>query len=290
MPYKIAIASGKGGTGKTTVSVNLFHYIWKYLTESIQLIDCDVEEPNDAIFFQNTEIVFNKDIFQLVPEINTEVCTYCRKCAEYCEFNAISIIPSIKFSEVNATLCHSCGACSVACKFGAITEQTEQIGNIKHYNLGIGEGLAEGILKIGSPMQTILIKELKKETLSSADVVIYDAPPGTSCPVVETVADADYTILVTEPTPFGLNDLKLAVQLLQEIEKPFGVIINKAGLGNSDVHNYLKENQIQLLGEIPFKKEYAGQYAAGELMKNIPPEIEICYLQIINQLKKRIGL
>lgn len=178
----------------------------------------------------------------------------------------------------------------MACKFGAITEQTEQIGNIKHYNLGIGEGLAEGILKIGSPMQTILIKELKKETLSSADVVIYDAPPGTSCPVVETVADADYTILVTEPTPFGLNDLKLAVQLLQEIEKPFGVIINKVGLGNSDVHNYLKENQIQLLGEIPFKKEYAGQYAAGELMKNIPPEIEICYLQIINQLKKRIGL
>jgi len=282
---KIAIASGKGGTGKTTVSVNLYHFINKLKGEKVQLVDCDVEEPNDLLFFQDAEVSKEETINQLVPRIDNDKCTYCRKCVEWCEYNAIVVIPPVKFAEVNASLCHSCGACLVACEFDAMQEYPEPIGKVTHYKTDSGEMLVEGKLKIGSSMQTMLIKELKKRVPEDADWILFDAPPGTSCPVVETVSDVDYIILVTEPTPFGLHDLSLMVELLKEINKPFGVIINKAGLGDNKVYDYLKDENIEIIGEIPFDKSYASKYAEGSLLTNLTPEIEKRYVEIIKKLE-----
>ena len=287
MSYKIAIASGKGGTGKTTVSVNLYHFIYTTFCRNIQLVDCDVEEPNDALFFSGAKLTSSTTINQLIPKIDVDKCTFCRKCVDYCEYNAIVVIPPVNFAEVNSSLCHSCGACLVACEFDVITEKPEPIGQASFYDTGIGNGLVEGRLKIGSAMQTLLIKEVKKLVSNSDGITIYDAPPGTSCPVVETVSDADYVILVTEPTPFGLHDLKLTVELLKDIKKPFGVIVNKSGLGNADVYSFLEKESIELLGEIPFDKAYASQYAKGELLENIPERMKDSYVKITKKLERR---
>lgn len=284
---KIAVASGKGGTGKTTVSVNLYHAIGKYFDKNIRLVDCDVEEPNDVIFFKDLKLVEKKEVHQLIPKIDTQTCTFCRKCVEWCEFNAITLVKILAFAEVSNDLCHSCGACSVACKFGAITEYPQPLGVISHYETEIGNGLTEGCLEVGSPMQTMLIKEVKKTVSSDNAVIIYDAPPGTSCPVVETVSDADYIILVTEPTPFGLHDLKIMVELLKDLQKPFGVIVNKAGLGSNEVYIYLEENKIELLGKIPFSKEYAANYASGDILVDILPEIEATYWEMAKNILTR---
>jgi len=287
MPLKIAIASGKGGTGKTTVSVNLQYFISKYLTPDVLLADCDVEEPNDRIFFPDAKLVSSSEVSQMVPEIDTGKCTFCRKCVEYCEYNAIVVIPPVKYAEVNPSLCHSCGACIVACRDGAITEKPVPVGEINVLDTGTGRGLVEGSLKIGSAMQTMMIKELKKSISAGYEVVLYDAPPGTSCPVVETVADVDYVILVAEPTPFGLNDLVLMVELLMDIGKPFGVIINKAGIGNRDIYSYLEEQNIDIIEEIPFDRNYAGRYASGDLLRNIDNGTANRYLNIVHFLEKR---
>ena len=152
---KIAIASGKGGTGKTTVSVNLYYFIGSLCNNNVHLVDCDVEEPNDALFFPEAKMTSEKQVFQHIPEIDTEKCTFCRKCADWCEFNAIRIVKNMRFAEVNHDLCHSCGACFVACNFGAITEHPQPLGIISHFETGIGKGLTEGCLNVGSSMQTI---------------------------------------------------------------------------------------------------------------------------------------
>ena len=287
---KIAIASGKGGTGKTTVSVNLYYILSHLCSQSVLLVDCDVEEPNDAIFFPKAVKSDKNQIFQIIPEIDTEKCTFCRKCSDWCEFNAVSIVKSLGFAEVNQDLCHSCGACIVACEYGAITENPQLLGVITNFETGIGVGITEGRLKVGSSMQTALIKQVKKSSRDSAEIIIYDAPPGTSCPVVETVADADFVILVTEPTPFGLHDLKITVELLNDLQKPFGVIVNKAGLGNDEVYRFLADNQINLLGKIPFTTAYAANYASGNILHNISNEIENTYLEIIKKLKVKTGI
>ena len=287
MTYKIAIASGKGGTGKTTVSVNLFHHFKNVKGEKVQLVDCDVEEPNDIIFFPNAILKKELEVFQLIPEIDKEKCTFCRKCVSYCEFNAIVVIPPVQFAEVSSSLCHSCGACSVACDENAITEKPAPIGKVSFYRQD-EFNITEGKLKIGSAMQTMLIKELKRLVPNGQDIVIYDAPPGTSCPVVESVSNADYVVLVTEPTPFGLHDLKLMVELLSDIRKPFGVIVNKSGLGSNTIYEYLEENDIELLGEIPFNEKYAASYAAGDLLNDISPDISGIYERIIEKLEQKI--
>jgi MinD superfamily P-loop ATPase len=286
---KIAVSSGKGGTGKTTISVNLYFFIEKFLNKNVRLIDCDVEEPNDLLFFATAVKINSNEVFQQVPEIDTDKCNFCRKCAEWCEFNAISIVKSLGFAVVNPDLCHSCGACVEACNFGAISEHPKPLGTISHFNTGFGNGIVEGRLKVGSSMQTSLIKKVKK-AVDSAEIIIYDAPPGTSCPVVETVANADFIILVTEPTPFGLHDLKIMLELLMNMRKPFGVIVNKAGLGSRDVYRFLNENNIEILGEIPFTKEYAGDYASGKILENISKEIEKIYREIIEKLELKIAV
>jgi len=265
MSFKIAIASGKGGTGKTTVSVNLFKWIIQHWTEKVQLVDCDVEEPNDHIFLPEYLISKAQEIVQLIPKIDLNNCTFCRKCVEWCEFNAIVVIPPAQFAEVNNSLCHSCGACLIACEDNAMIEYPHPIGKANFYTNNSSLGLLEGELKIGSSMQTMLIGELKKLANPEAEIIIFDSPPGTSCPVVESVADSDFVILVTEPTPFGLHDLKLTVDLIRELKINFGVIVNKAGLGTDNIYDYLKKEKIELLGKIPFSKEYASMYARGQL-------------------------
>ncbi len=265
MSFKIAIASGKGGTGKTTVSVNLFKWIIQHWTEKVQLVDCDVEEPNDHIFLPEYLLSHQQEVTQLIPKIDLNNCTFCRKCVDWCEFNAIVVIPPVQFAEVNNSLCHSCGACLIACEDDAMIEYPHPIGKANFYKNGNGSGLLEGVLKIGSSMQTMLIGEIKKLADSEAEVIIFDSPPGTSCPVVESVADSDYVILVTEPTPFGLHDLKLTVDLIRELKIDFGVIVNKSGLGTDDIYEYLENENIELLGKIPFDKEYASNYAKGDL-------------------------
>jgi MinD superfamily P-loop ATPase len=284
VPFRLAIASGKGGTGKTTVAVNLFHYISKDYSRSVQLMDCDVEEPNALLFLKDAVLDAEDVATQLIPVIDTDKCTFCRKCVNYCEFNAIVVIPFAGFAEVNPSLCHSCGACLVACEDGAITEYPSEIGKIRSYKPGQNGMLTEGRLKIGSAMQTMLIKKTKQHIWKDVDVLISDAPPGTSCPVVETVSDADYVILVTEPTPFGLYDLKLTVEMLREIQKPFGVIINKAGVGDHKVEEFLIEQKIDLLGEIPYSKEYASKYASGNILDKLSIKTEVQYKSIIRKL------
>lgn len=288
MSFKIAIASGKGGTGKTTVSVNLYQYLKDNICDSIKLVDCDVEEPNSKIFFPELTATKTETINQMIPVINEDKCIFCKKCVDYCEFNAVSVIPSAKYAKINPDLCHSCGACLVACQFDSITEHPIPIGDVNYFESNNNDNIAEGRLNIGSAMQTMLIKEVKKKTSKDADLIIYDAPPGTSCPVVETVADANYIILVTEPTPFGLHDLKLTVDLLKDIDKPFGVIVNKAGLGNNDVYEYLESNDIELLGKIPFSKEYARMYAEGNLLDSANCIMKVHYKAIANNIEKRL--
>ena len=286
---KIAIASGKGGTGKTTVAVNLYYFLSKKMDNLVKLVDCDVEEPNDMLFFKYGELAERKEVVTLVPKIDTKKCTFCKKCSDWCEFNAISIVKALKFAEVRNDLCHSCGACSVACEFGAITEHAQPLGNITKYKTNFGSGVIEGRLEIGSAMQTSLIKEVKKSVDSSEDLILLDAPPGTSCPVVETISDADFIILVTEPTPFGLHDLQLTVDLIRELKIPFGVIVNKAGLGNNEVFRYLEQQNIELIGTIPYSRDYASAYSKGELLTTISDEIAEYYesaVQRIIQIKQ----
>ena len=261
---KIAVASGKGGTGKTFISTNLFHTLSKnnYRTT---LVDCDAEAPNAVAFFKS-ELVKKTEVTQQVPVINTDICTFCGKCHEYCNYNAILILPPVKIIKVIEDLCHDCGACSAACKFEAITEKPVSLGQVTTYSVNGKTSLLEARINIGVMSPVTVIKSAIKEIDNMSDVAILDSPPGTSCPFVQTSASADYVILVTEPTPFGLSDLKQSVETLRTINKPFGVIINRAGLGNDSVSDYLNRENIPLLLEIPFNKEIAVHYSNGKLV------------------------
>lgn len=252
-------------------------------------MDCDVEEPNAALFFpqaiENSKVQVNQEI----PFIETDKCTFCRKCADYCEFNAILVITPIGFAKVSPELCHSCGACTVACEHEAISLREEPIGQLTHYHIETGRGIKEGKLKIGSPMQTIVIRALKKSLPSNMDILLFDAPPGTSCPVVETISGVDYLVLVTEPTPFGLFDLKLMVSLTEKMKIPFGVVINKANIGTRELFFYLQDHNIEILSEIPFDKNYAANYATGKLFNDVPQEIASAYKVLSEKLMKKAG-
>jgi len=261
---KIAIASGKGGTGKTFVATNIFHVLVKNQIDAV-LVDCDAEAPNAVAFFK-TKQTRAVEVTQLVPVIDTGACTFCGKCHEYCNYNAIFILPPMKIINVIEDLCHGCGACSVACRYGAITEKSVSLGVVNLYSINGNPSLVEARMNIGVMSPVPVIKAAVKQIDKQSEVVILDSPPGTSCPFIQTVESADYVILVTEPTPFGLSDLKQSVETLKKIDKSCGVIINRAGLGNLDVYDWLKENNITLLMEIPFDEEIAKMYSIGELV------------------------
>lgn len=287
MAIQIAVASGKGGTGKTTVATNLFHALNSERAGSALLVDCDVEEPNAQLFFQENRVRTRSTINQEIPQIDIPNCTFCRKCAEYCEFNAVVIIPPAGYAEVNPSLCHSCGACLVACPSEAIHVQYEPIGTLTHFHDQDGNRLIEGRLKIGSAMQTMVIRSLKQAIPDRESIVILDAPPGSSCPVVETIADADYILLVTEPTPFGLHDLKLMLSLVREMDKAFGVVVNKANLGNRELYDYLEKEHVEIISEIPFSRSYAAQYAKADLFVEMPPEVRTAHQKIFEKLSQK---
>lgn len=279
---KIAIASGKGGTGKTLVSTNLF-YSAQQAGISVVLADCDAEEPNVAEFIQG-EIVHSETVSQNIPVIDVNVCVFCGKCHEYCNYHAIVYLPPSGFIQVVEELCHDCGACLVACQYGATTEKIKQLGQVRTMVVHDQTKIIEGSANVGvySPVPVIrqTIRELNGESLS-----LLDSPPGISCPFIATVEKADYVVLVTEPTPFGVNDLKLSAAILNHLGKPFGVIVNRAGLGNRDVYEWLEQNGISLLMEIPFDKEIARIYSEGRLLAEVIPAYRIQFMKLLDDLK-----
>jgi len=253
---RIAIASGKGGTGKTTVAVNLALSLAAY--QPVQLMDCDVEEPNDHIFLHFVvDQVYSVE--KLLPRVDENLCTYCGKCAEACEFKAIAIIGN-KILVYN-DLCHGCGLCAMVCPTGAITENPHELGVIES---GEADGFqfARGVLNIGEVMATPIIHELKDE-LDSNDLAILDAPPGTGCPTIAAIHGADIALLVTESTPFGLHDLRAAVGVARSLSVPVAVIINRYGIGDDRVESYCAAEGIPIVLRIPFSREIASLYSRG---------------------------
>ena len=260
---RIAIASGKGGTGKTLISTNLF-YILQQLNYKVTLIDCDAEEPNVMVFFKG-EGEYEHDVVQNIPVIDEHKCTYCGKCQEYCSYNAIFLLKDIKTIRILEDLCHGCGACSVACVYGAISEKEISLGKISGFHSDLHSLIIEGRVRVGVYSPVSVIKAAIKEA-GNNEIILMDSPPGTSCPFIQTVAVADFVILVTEPTPFGLSDLIQSVETLKTMNKPCGVIINRAGLGDNKVYEYLIQEDIPLLMEIPFDRAIASHYSKGEIV------------------------
>jgi MinD superfamily P-loop ATPase len=263
--FKLVIASGKGGTGKTTVAVNLALAL-SNTEQKVQLLDCDVEEPNAHLFLK-PQIEAEHIIGIPVPEINRDRCSYCGRCSEICVFKVLSV-----FSDqvmILPELCHGCGSCSYLCPEKAITEVERSIGVVEKGSFG--ELLfAHGRLNPGEAMSPPLINAVKK--LAAADrYCIIDAPPGTSCSVVSAVNACDYCLLVTEPTPFGLNDLDLAFRMVKSLGIPAGVVINRCDLGYMGVENYCRQHNLPVLEKIPFDRELAEMYARGEpVVKTLP--------------------
>lgn len=273
----IAIASGKGGTGKTTLSVNLAHFLANEYAKAghkILLADLDVEEPNSGIFL-NGEIT-NKEVkYRLVPKWDDGLCTLCKRCANICQYNALAFIgiSVVIFPE----LCHSCYLCSDFCPENALPMTKHRMGELTKYKINNYLDFVESRLDIGVEQATPLIKETKKyieQSKNQYKTIILDSPPGTSCPVMEAVKDVDIVILVTEPTPFGLYDLKLAVETMKELNKQFVVVINKYGIGNNDIDNYCKNNEIQIIGKIPHLRAAASLYSDGDILIDKIPEIQ----------------
>jgi MinD superfamily P-loop ATPase len=249
----ISIASGKGGTGKTTVAVNLALSLG-----TAQLVDCDVEEPNVHLFL-DTDLERVEEVGIPIPRVDLSKCDFCRECANFCEYHAIAVVPNevLVFNE----LCHGCGGCALVCPQGAISEEKRVIGQIDRGNHD-GIELWRGILNPGEAMATPLIRELKKR-IDPQKIVILDAPPGTACPVIETVRDTDFTLLVSEPTPFGLADLRLTVEVLKELDSRFAVVINRADIGDKGVEDFCKKEEIPILMKIPHSLEIAELYSEG---------------------------
>ena len=277
----ISVASGKGGTGKTTVAVNLALSLSNL---QVQLLDCDVEEPNSHIFL-NPVIEETKPAQTLVPKVNYELCDYCGKCAPACEYNALVVLPE-KEVMVFPELCHGCGLCSLVCPQEAISEEPREIGVIKKGRSGDGTiDLVYGLLNIGEVKATPLIDQVKAE-LDPAKTVIIDVPPGTACPVIAAVQNTDYCILVTEPTPFGLYDLKLAVEVLRVLKIPFGIVVNKAGIGDRKVYEYCAKEGIPLLIEIPHDKRIARYYSEGVPFVREMPEWEERFAGMMKKIEE----
>ncbi len=256
---QVAIASGKGGTGKTTLATNLAE-LAAARDINTTYVDCDVEEPNGHLFLHPT-IVESEAITRRFPQVDPERCKNCRACERICQYSAIVCVgekPLVFFD-----LCHSCGGCALVCPENAIAEVARPIGTVRRGYRGALQ-FVDGTLEVGQSISPPAIRRVKA-VAPQTELMILDAPPGTTCPVVETVRDADYVLLVTEPTPFGLQDLKLAIEMLHVLKRPAGVVINRCDLGHDEVRAYCAARHIPILAEIPNDRTVAETYAQGNL-------------------------
>lgn len=254
---EVAVLSGKGGTGKTTLSMNL-----AYLLNRAVVVDADVEEPNLELFLKG-ETLKVSPVYKSYPVIDENKCNLCGACGDFCAYNAL--LPARKGVLVHKELCHDCGGCKVVCQQDAIHYENRPIGTLTERKVLDHQSLYTGRLSIGE-VSGVKIIETLRETVKNEAFVLIDSPPGTSCATVAAVEGVDYAVLVTEPTPFGLSDMKMVVEMLQGMAIPFGVVINKAGIGDDSVQLFCEINKIPILGEIPFSKEYAAVYSKGALL------------------------
>jgi len=276
----VSIASGKGGTGKTTVAVNLA----LSLEENVQFLDCDVEEPNAHIFLK-PKITHARSLSVLVPKVDEKRCTYCGKCARFCSYNAIAIVKEkvLFFPE----LCHNCGGCTIVCPEKAIREVKRPKGVIEEGRSGKIRFI-KGELNVGEAVSPPLIREVKK----AADkdfLTIIDVPPGTSCPVIEAVKGSDFCLLVTEPTPFGLNDLILAVEVMRKLKIPFAVVINRSDIGDGKVEEYCEKEKIPILMRIPMDRRIATAYSKGTPIVEEIPEYREKFKELYEKIKQMLS-
>ncbi len=277
---KIAVASGKGGTGKTTVSLALA------LTApgKVSLLDCDVEEPNGDIFL-HLENIKEENVFVPVPHVDEQKCIRCGKCSEICQFNAIVFFktPPMIFKE----LCHSCGGCSKVCPSSAIIEKDHKIGVVIAGNDKNIE-FFQGKMDVGVAMAPPVIKKVLSK-INDADFNVIDAPPGTSCSMISAVKDSDYTIIVTEPTPFGFNDMKIAVETVKKLSVDFGIIINKADTDYLETEKYCQDNKIEILMKIPNDVNIAKAYSKGTPLTEAMPEYKTKFVQLWSRINDKMG-
>lgn len=276
----ISVASGKGGTGKTTIAVNLA----LSLERNVQFLDCDVEEPNAHIFLK-PEITHAQSLSVLVPEVDEEKCTYCGKCAEFCSYKALAVVKRkvLFFPE----LCHNCGGCIIVCPEKAIREINKPKGVVEEGESGLIHFI-KGELNVGEAVSPPLIRAVKK-VASDRQITIIDVPPGTSCPVIEAVKGSDFCILVTEPTPFGLNDLILAVETMKKLRICFGVVINRADVGDKKVEEYCRKEKITILMRIPMDRQIAIAYSKGIPVVEGMPEYKEKFRKLYRQIKEKIN-
>lgn len=272
---KIAIASGKGGTGKTTVAVSLA----LVARQNAQLMDCDVEEPNAHIFLKG-DLQSQRVVSIPVPVIDKQLCDGCGECSRFCQFNAIVIFGAEPI--LAPELCHGCGGCTRVCPQKAIQETDNRIGIIETFQ-NRHVTLVQGKLDIGVALAPPLIRAVKEA--AHGDLVILDAPPGTSCPVIATLRNVDFVVLVTEPTPFGLNDLKLAVDVVRKMKIPFGIVVNRATEDSSFIRSYGEAENIKILAEITDDRRIAETYAKGEPLVEALPEYRSLFESLLRAVK-----
>ena len=277
----ISVASGKGGTGKTTVATNMAFA----LGERANILDCDVEEPNSHLFL-NPVFDEKETVYAQIPEVDMDACVLCKKCAEICRFRAIAVVG--KTVLVFPELCHSCGGCFKVCPADALKESRRVLGDVEIGQSG-DLGFVKGCLRVGEAMSPPLIRHVRTHQIPDR-INIIDAPPGTSCPVIAAMRGADFVLMVTEPTPFGLHDLILAVGAVKILGIPCGLVINRSDMGDDKVREYARAENIPVLMEIPFDRRIAECYSRGGLIAEMYPEWKDSFQELYQKIQSQVLL